>query len=141
MYGRIDVEDALAGTVFSLSAAVSTGVATISVLGFDLGGELFTLGGESIGMAMALSVAALVVAFLTNRMYAGDTKDLNTDLTDIAMGKATAETYVAGATIVVVLLNGLNIMGVHDAIVGSDLLGIGVLALEAAGYYVVSYMG
>lgn len=140
MYGQIDVEDALAGVVFSLSAAVSTGIATIAVFGYDLSGILMTLEGRAISFAFVLSAAALVVAYGTNRMT-GKSVEVNTDLGDIATGSATIETYVLAGTIVIVLANGFNILGAHDLIVGSTMIGVVVMAVEAAGYYVISYLG
>ena len=142
MYGQIDVEDALAGTAFALSAAVSTGVATISVIGYDLSGELINLSGTSISMALAISVAALLTAYGTNRMYgSGAPSNLDTDLNDIASGSASIETYVAIATVGVIVANGFNVMGASDFIMANDWAGIAVLATESAGYYVISWMG
>jgi len=141
MYGKVDMEDALAGTVFALSAAVSTGVADISVLGFDLSGELINLNGTSIGLALALSAAALITAYATNRMYGSPRQNLDTDLNSILGGTASVETYIAAATVIIVLANGFNVLGVSDTIAGNDVLGLAVLAIESAGYYVVAWMG
>jgi hypothetical protein len=38
-------------------------------------------------------------------------------------------------------VNGLNIMGAHEAITGSLGLGLAVVAVQMAGYYVFSYLG
>jgi pyocin large subunit-like protein len=60
---------------------------------------------------------------------------------DIAKGSATVETYLALGTLVIVLFTGLNILGAQDIVVGSAAIGLTVVAVEAAGYYVISYLG
>ena len=67
--------------------------------------------------------------------------NVDTDLADILTMKASYETYIAGGTLVIVLVNGLNIMGAHEAITGSLGLGLAVVAVQMAGYYVFSYLG
>jgi hypothetical protein len=143
MYGKIDVEDAISSSVFSLGAAVSTGIADISVLGYDLSGSVFTLGGSNVQLAAVLSVLALVVAYATNRVYGSSGSDarFETDLSEIMSGRATVETYIAGATLLIILANTFDIMGFNGFVMGSDIVGIVVLAVEAAGFYVFSWMG
>ncbi|GGO01323.1 hypothetical protein NDI85_07390 [Halomicroarcula sp. S1AR25-4] len=66
---------------------------------------------------------------------------METDLYEIVRGSATVETYLAGGTLLIVLLTGLNILGIGDAVAGTAAFGLVVVAVEAAGYYVISYLG
>ena len=90
MYGKIDIEDALAGTVFAASALVTNGVGSISMLGYDLGATVVTVQGTSIDLAFILTLAALVTAYATNRVNQSEGKNyrVDTDLADIATGRA-----------------------------------------------------
>lgn len=142
MFGKIDVEDAVAGTVFSASALVTNGIASISILGNDLSAAVWTVQGTDITFAFLLSLASLAMAYATNRVNdSGRNYQVNTDIMDIAKGEATVETYLALATFLAVLLTGLNILGTADVVTGSAVIGLSVVALEASGYYVVSYLG
>ncbi|QLH77190.1 hypothetical protein HZS55_07730 [Halosimplex rubrum] len=148
MFGQIDMEDAIAGTVFALSAAVTAGIATITVLGHALSGSLWTIGGSGTGagteltLAFALSLLSLLTAYATNRMdSAGKDMEIDTDLKALAKGQATVESYVMIGTIVLVLGTGLNILGLRETIQSEPAIGIVSLAVQAAGYYVISYLG
>ncbi|EMA20098.1 hypothetical protein C443_14737 [Haloarcula argentinensis DSM 12282] len=143
MFGKIDIEDALAGVVFTASAFVTNGIASISMLGYDLAASVFTVQGTSIDLAFLLSLAALAMAYATNRVNESRNKNyqLDTDLVEIAKGSATVETYLALGTLIIVLFTGLNILGAQDIVVGSAAIGLVVVAVEAAGYYVISYLG
>lgn len=142
MYGKIDIEDAIAGTAFALSAAVSAGVAMVSVQGHALSDTLWTVEGTTISLAFAVSVVALGIAYVTNRVHgSGKTLDIETDIVSITRGSATIETYVLLATLVVLLVIGLDIMGLRETIQSEAIFGWIVLLIEGAGYYVVSYLG
>ena len=144
-YGEIDIEDALAGNAFALSAAITNGLATISIMGYDLAQSLFVLEGETISAATVISVAALAIAYGTNRVHGPSQQEkdaaLDTDLNAIAKGDASMETYLALGTILIIGVTAVNLFGAHDYIVSNTWAGIVVLAVEAAGYYVISYLG
>lgn len=94
MFGKIDIEDALAGVIFTASAFVTNGIASISLLGYDLGASVATIQNTSIDLAFLLSLGALA-AYATNRVNESRNKscELDTELADIAKGAATVETY------------------------------------------------
>ena len=143
MFGKIDIEDALAGVIFTASAFVTNGIAQITMLGYDLSGSVFTVEGTQITLAFLLSLAALGAAYATNRVNEsrGKSYAVETDLVKIVRGSATVETYLAGGTLIIVLLTGLIILGIGDAVAGTAAFGLVVVAIEAAGYYVISYLG
>jgi len=143
MYGKIDIEDALFGTVFAASAFVTNGIANIDILGNDLGAALWTIQGTDITFAFLLTLVALGGAYATNRVNrsSGKSYEIDTDLANIARGDAPVETYLAVGTAVLVLLTGLNILGVQEIIAGTAAFGLAVVAIESAGYYVISYLG
>jgi len=143
MFGKIDIEDALAGVIFTASAFVTNGIASISMLGYDLAASVATVQNTNIHLAFLLSLGALAAAYATNRVNESRNKsyELDTDLANIAKGSATVETYLALGTLVIVLFTGLNILGARDIVVGSAAIGLTVVAVEAAGYYVISYLG
>jgi alpha/beta superfamily hydrolase len=97
MFGKIDVEDALAGVVFTASAFVTNGIASISLLGYDLGGSVASVAGTEITLAFLLSLAALGAAYATNRVNESrnPSYSVDTDLEEIARGAASIETYLA----------------------------------------------
>jgi hypothetical protein len=143
MFGKVDMEDALAGTVFAASAFVTNGIASISVLGYDLGGAVWTVQNTPITFAFLLTLLALGTAYATNRVNESRNTqyELDTDLDKIARGSATVETYLALGTVVIVVLTGFNVLGARELVTGSVVIGLVVVAIEAAGYYVVSYLG
>lgn len=143
MYGKIDIEDAIAGTVFAASALVTNGVGSITMVGYDLGATVFTVQNTNVDLAFLLTLAALVTAYTTNRVNEsrGKSYSVDTDLADIVTGSATVETYLAVGTVLIILLTGLNILGIGDTVSGTAWMGLSVVAVESAGYYVISYLG
>ncbi|WP_436927105.1 hypothetical protein [Halosimplex amylolyticum] len=142
MFGQIDMEDALAGTVFALSAAVTAGIATITILGHALSGSIWTVEGTEITIAFVLSMLSLGAAYVTNRVNdRGANYNVDTDLANLVKGEATVESYVALGTLVLVLATGLDILGARGAIQAEPIVGIISLAVQAGGYYVISYLG
>ncbi|ELZ30587.1 hypothetical protein C475_00555 [Halosimplex carlsbadense 2-9-1] len=142
------MEDAIAGTVFALSAAVTAGIASITILGHALSGSIWTIGGSGTGsgteitIAFGLSLLSLLGAYATNRMDAGGKDmEIDTDLKALAKGQATIESYVMIGTILLVIGSGLNILGLGDTIASEPAFGIVSLGVQAAGYYVISYLG
>ena len=142
-YGKIDIEDALFGTVFAASAFVTNGIANIDVLGNDLGAALWTVQGTDITFAFLLTLVALGGAYLTNRVNESKNTsyEVDTDLANILRGSASIETYLAVGTALLVLLTGLNILGVGELVAGTAAFGLAIVAIESAGYYVISYLG
>ena len=147
MFGQIDFEDAIAGGFFTVASLASTNILTVTFIlaGYNIGlmSDVWSSGGTSISFAFVVSLATLAAAYATNRYDAqrGRNVEINTDLTEILWGRATMETYLAGATLALVILNGLNILGVHDFIVANWWAGVGVFGLQIGGYYVFSYLG
>ncbi|MBO4249371.1 hypothetical protein IL252_16285 [Halomicrobium sp. IBSBa] len=143
MYGKIDIEDALFGTVFAASAFVTNGIATINILGNDLGAAVWTVQGTDITFAFLLTLVALVGAYATNRVNESKSTsyEVDTDLANIARGEAPVEIYLAVGTAILVLVTGLNILGAQEVIAGTAAFGLVVVAVEASGYYVISYLG
>jgi len=136
------MEDALAGTVFALSAAVTAGIATISILGHALSSAVWTVQGTGITLAFLLSLLALGTAYATNRVNdRGANYEVDTDLANLAKGEASIESYVAIGTLVLVLITGLDVLGARAAVQSEPVIGIVSLAVQAAGYYVISYLG
>jgi len=143
MYGKIDIEDALFGTVFAGSAFETNGIANISILGNDLGAAVWTVQGTDITFAFLLTLVALVGAYATNRVNESKSTsyEIDTDLANIVWGEAPVETYLAVGTAILVLVTGLNILGAQEVIAGTAAFGLVVVAVEASGYYVISYLG
>jgi hypothetical protein len=143
MFGQIDMEDALAGTVFMLTAAVTAGIAGgQTYYGYDISASLTTISGTAITAAFVLSVSALGAAYITNRVGdRGMNPQIDTDIKEIAMGAASVETYVVALTLAIVVALGFDIMGFRGFVQSSYLVGTVVVIIEGAGYYVVSYLG
>ncbi|MBX0305359.1 hypothetical protein [Haloarcula salinisoli] len=70
MFGKIDIEDALAGIVFTAIAFVTNGIVQISMLGYDLGSTVFTLAGTE----QAQSIQGVHIRL--SREFARDTEGL-----------------------------------------------------------------
>ncbi len=147
MFGQIDFEDALAGGLFTVSSLASNGILAVTFIlagyNIDLMGEVWSSGGTALRFAFLISLACLAVAYGTNR-YDGRKKkniQVDTDLGDIVWLKASYETYIAGATVLLVTVNGLNVMGAHDFIMANWWAGVAAVAVQLGGYYVFSYLG
>lgn len=146
MFGQIDFEDAIAGGLFTVSSLASTGILAVSfILGeynIDLMAEVWSNGGTVIRFAFLISLACLGAAYATNR-YDGRGKNVqvDTDLGDILWLKASHETYVAGGTVLLVTVNGLNLMGAHEFILAHWWAGVAVVGVQLGGYWVFSYLG
>lgn len=147
MFGQIDFEDALLGGVFTLASLSSTGLyvgGNFTPLDVSLGDSVWSAGATTITIAFVLSLIAIGGAYATNRVSGGGSRrnvSVNTDLGDILSGKANYETYIAGGTLIIVVLNGLNIAGVSGFITGNVWAGLSVFGLQLGGYYVFSWMG
>jgi hypothetical protein len=144
MFGKIDTIDALAGGIFTLSSLATTGVYTGGRLqpgDIALGDAIWSAGGTQVTIAFVISIAAIALAYGTNRMDDGKSMTVNTDLSKIARGRASYETYIAGATVVLVLFSGLNILGFNAIVMDYWYLGYGVTSVQVGGYYVFSYLG
>lgn len=138
----IDLEDAILGSVFMMAAAVSSGLATVEIVGFDLASEIVSISGIGIAAAPMLSTLSLAGAYATNRVQSSPNKqyEVSTNVDAIIKGDATIETYVVLATLASIVVMVVDPMGIADTIQGSILLGAVVLAVQSAGYYVVSYI-
>jgi len=122
MFGQIDFEDALAGGLFTISSLASNGILAVTFIPRRVqhrpDGRGGANGGTVVRFAFLISVACLGVAYATNRVDSQKKKNMqvSTDLNDIVWLKASYETYIAGLTLLLVIINGLNIMGAHDFI-------------------------
>jgi len=143
MFGQIDIEDAIAGTVFVLSAAVSLGIAGgQTYYGYDISQALWTIEGTAVTTAFLLTVGALAAAYVTNRTDRSSADfDVETDLKNLLTGDATVESYVLLGTIVIVLGIGLNVLGFRDIAQSNYIISTTLLLIEGSGYYVISYLG
>jgi NADH:ubiquinone oxidoreductase subunit 4 (subunit M) len=146
MFGQIDFEDALAGGLFTVSSLASNGILAVTFIlagyNIDLMGEVWANGGTVVRFAFLISVACLGVAYATNRVDSQKKNmQVSTDLNDIVWLKASYETYIAGLTLLLVIINGLNIMGAHDFILAHWWAGIAAVGVQLGGYYVFSYLG
>jgi hypothetical protein len=147
MFGKIDTVDAVAGGIFTLASMAKTGVYTGGKLqpgNIALSDAVWSSGGTVIDIAFVVSLGVLLVAYGTNRLddgKKGPDVSVNTDLNDIFTGKASYETYIAGGTLVIVLLTGFNILGFTDLVQSHWIAGYTVTGLQMGGYYVFSWMG
>jgi len=147
MFGKIDTVDAITGGIFTLASLATTGVYTGGKLqpgNIALSDAVWSSGGTAISLAFIISLSALVIAYATNRLddgKKGPGVSVNTDIADIATGKASYETYIAGGTLVIVLLTGFDILGITGAIQSHWIAGYTVTAMQMGGYYVFSWMG
>ena len=142
-YGKIDVEDALFGTVFAAGALESTNLFTLSFVptGTALDASVWEAGGVAITFAFVLTVGALAGAYLTNRVGSNRGMSVESDLNKIVWLKANVETYVVLATLLVVVALGVDLLGFRGIVQGNMYIGAAVAMIEGAGYYVVSYLG
>jgi len=147
MFGQIDFEDALAGGLFTVSSLASNGILAVTFIlagyNVDLMGEVWANGGTVIRFAFLISLACLGVAYATNRYDGrrGKNIQVSTDLNDIVGLKASYETYIAGGTVLLVTVNGLNVMGAHEFIMANWWAGLAAVGVQLGGYYVFSYLG
>jgi len=147
MFGKIDTVDALMGGLFTLASLTTTGVFTGGKLqpgNIGLGDAVWSSGGTSISIAFLLALTAIGAAYATNRLddnKSGRDISVNTDISEIAKGQASIETYVAGGTLVIVLLSGFNLLGFQELIQSHWIAGYTVTGLQMGGYYVFSWMG
>lgn len=144
MFGQIDFEDAIAGGLFTLASLVSTGIIAVTFLpnGIQLSSAVWTVQGTNIRFSFLIALSMLGLAYGTNRVDGGQKNvRIDSDLADILWMSASAETYMLIATLLVVVFNGLNILGVHAMITGSLIAGLIVFGVQIGGYYVVSYLG
>ena len=126
MYGEIDFEDAILSPLFVIAAAVSTGLATVTIFDTSLGGTMFSAGGQEIGYASVISVAVLGAAWVTNQPDLDNMDDM--------------ESYAVIGTAIAVVGVPL-IPALHSFVTGNDLVSLIVMCVQAAGFYAVSYLG
>jgi len=146
-YGKIDIEDAVLGGVFTLASLATTGLfvgGTFQPVDIQLTESVWSSGSTTITIAFIVSLAAIAGAYVTNRVGKtgrSNTVSVDTDLNDIVGGKASVETYVAGATLVIVLLNGFNVLGFNGFLTSNWWAGVIAFGVQLGGYYVFSWMG
>ncbi|WP_324664169.1 hypothetical protein [Haloarcula sediminis] len=147
MLGKIDFVDALMGALFTLASASQTGIyagARLQPGNFALGDPIYTAGGTAITLAFVFSITTIAVAYGTNRLddgKKGPDMSVNTDIGDIVKGAASYETYIAGATLALVILSGFNVLGFNGFVNSHWVYGYIVTGTQMGGYYVFSWMG
>ena len=146
-YGQIDIEDALLGGVFTLASLATTGLfvgGTFQPVDIQLTDSVWSSGSTTITFAFIISLAAIAGAYITNRVGKNRKSDgvkVDTDLAQIVGGAASVETYVAGATLIIVLLNGFNVLGFNGFLTSNWWAGVVAFGVQLGGYYVFSWMG
>jgi len=123
-YQGIDPIDAVLSPLFVASTLATTGIATISVLGYGFGDTLFTATGATVSVGWVLGAIALLGAYATNQVNFEGFDEM--------------ELAIVGA-MVVVHLGVAFVPVVRDAVQSSQVLGIPVVVLMAAGYYLIAY--
>lgn len=136
MFGRIDTVDAILATVFTLSASVSAGVTDVVMYGIDFESTVYTLGSgtdplATLSYSFILSVIALAGVIISNELHKGRGGVMNS-LKD----EERYVVYLGGVTVFALQF----VPQVQNAVVGSDPLGTVVLLIEAATFYVLSYI-
>jgi cytosine/uracil/thiamine/allantoin permease len=112
---EIDVIDAILAPVFAIAGAVTVGIADVSVMGYDLSTSVISTASQSISAASILAILAVAAAYVTNEP---DFSRMGQTQTGVPLVPA-----------------------IGDVVLGNDILGLAVLAIEAVGYYVLSWMG
>lgn len=126
MRGQIETEDAIISPAFIIAGAVAAGIATVSAMGYSLSTSLFSLGGISVSAAGAVTVTALVAAWVSNEPNPERMDDV--------------EKYATYGTLALVF--GTTFLpSIHTFVTSNDIVGLVVLAVEASGYYAISYLG
>ncbi|WIV66558.1 hypothetical protein [Natrialbaceae archaeon AArc-T1-2] len=125
-YGRIDTEDAILAPAFLIGSLVMSGIATIEVFGFNLADTAYSAAGLDPSWAFIISVLALAGAWVTNEPDLSKMDDEYTYIVAGMSGILVANEFWAYA---------------HDLITTSDAIGLVVVVIMAAGFYVVSYLG
>ena len=123
-YQGIDPIDAILSPLFVASTLATTGLATVSVLGFGFGESIFTASGATVTLGWLLGAVALLGAYLTNQVnFAGF------DEQELAIVGGMVVVHFATAFVPIV----------RDAVQDSQLIGIPIVMLMAAGYYLIAY--
>lgn len=122
--GEIDLIDALAAVIFGIGGLVTTGLATITIIGEPLTMELWASSGSRITLATLMSLLPLALAYATNHVD-------KTDFDEIELG-------VVLAMFAVIVMMALA-PGIRDIVTGSVWIGATVYALHVAGYYLLAY--
>lgn len=130
MLGKIDLNDAVVSPFFVIASGVQAGVLDFQPLGIDFADPLVSTGsGEAavaISIANLVAIAALAVAYATNRPELGD--------------MAGAETWVAIVTVVLVVAPPLA-PPLEALIQSSVIVGLVSVIIQAGGFYTLSYLG
>lgn len=123
---KFDALDAPFLAIYALMGTLTTGIASYTLFGYDFTDPLVTVVGLDVSSALLLGLISLTaIGFLGEFSY-----------TDAEMPfRATL-----GATLGVMLLSAW-VPEVNSAIMGSDILGVGVFVLYTAAAGVVSYLG
>lgn len=122
---HLDFNDAVISPAFVIAAAVDTGLLNMSIFGFDFASELFGGGLTSISAASIIGVLTLLVAFATNR------PNFN------ALGAM--ETWVAVVTIVLTIAT--PVVPILQWLLGHTIAALIATIVQAAGFYVLAYLG
>ena len=122
---ELDLNDAVISPFFVIAAAIDGGIMDMELFGVDFSSAVISSGHASLSIATIIGVACIVVAIATNR------PDFST------MGAV--ETWVALVTI------GLTVappfIPALDWILGHTIAALISVVVQAAGFYVLAYLG
>ena len=123
-YKGIDPIDSILSPAFVASTLTTTGIATISLLGFGFADPLIEASGASLTVGWVVGAVALLGAFATNQ-----TNFRGLDDTELAVVGGMLVVHVGVALIPLV----------RDFVTSSEVVAIPVVMLQAAGYYLIAY--
>lgn len=125
MRGQIETEDAILSPAFVISGAVAAGIASVSAMGYSLSTSLFSVGGVSVTAAGAIATVALLAAWMSN--------EPNPERMDDTAKYATYGT-------IALVLGTTFLPSVNSVVTSNDIVGLVVIAIEASGFYAISYL-
>lgn len=125
-YGRIDAEDAIVSPFFVLATFVLSGVASVSIFGYDFAEGATEIAGHEPSIAFVVAVVALGIAWATNRP---DIDGMDSEYQYLTVGGAA-------------LLVGMEFVPqVSEFVAGSDAVGVVAAAVLGGTYYAIAYLG
>ena len=121
-----DHYDVLAGGLFTVSAATSLGIADVTLLNQSLSETLATIGGMGVTYAVFISVLALAGAWIINKPR---------------MAQFSQEQKLLVGGTIAAIAAGVAMPQLTNSISDSIVLALGVLGVEAGGYWSIATEG
>lgn len=127
-----DLVDGLGIVVSVLSAAVLTGIATISLFGYSASGTLATISGFGVSYAFAVAIASLIGLMAYNDVG-------KKDLMDARHGRySQAQEDFVGLVLGVLAFVGIEFLSeVQNFVTSSDAIALGVTVLMAIPAFII----